>query len=102
MKTKLSITLDGWHAQVLEEVMAKLHKDEESSGRQRIWLVRWAIAAVCAAIVQNDKMPMPLGVELHGEDPRVTKLRTEYTDGPSGIADLDENDHGCRGRWFAE
>ena len=57
MKTKLSITLDGWHAQVLEEVMAKLHKDEESSGRQRNWLVRWAIAAVCAAIVQNGKIP---------------------------------------------
>ena len=102
MKTKLSITLDGWHAQVLKEVVAMLDKDGESSERQRNWLIRWAIAAVCAAIVQNGKMPTPLGVELHGEDPRVTKLRTEYTDGPSGIADLDENDHGCRGRWFAE
>ena len=101
MKTKFSITLDGWDAVVLAEALAIELKASGERGallhwpnlseaeifRRRNRLVRFAISAVCAAMVQRGETPTPFGVELTPEDDRITKMRLEYTDGPSGLSE---------------
>lgn len=107
MKTKFSITLEGWDAAVLQEAVAIelgehpcLGQCESDLIRQRNWLVRWAIRTVCAAIVQNRAMPVPFGVEVINEPEEIRKLRLEYPGaGPTGIGDVDEAGHS---RWLSE
>ena len=51
--------------------------------------MRWAIRSVCAALVQKGTIPTPMGVELTVEDEQVTRLRVNFTGGPTGLAEME-------------
>ena len=71
MKTKFSLTLDDYEAQLLDQairVACRLRGagDEPDSSHRR-YLMRWIIIAVCSAIIRAGKMPKQLAVELRHE-----------------------------------
>ena len=108
-KTKFSITLDGWDTAVLQEALDIelkrfsncIDATKSDLQRRRNWLVRWAIRSVCAALIQRGAIPTPMGVELTIEDDRVTRLRVNFTDGPTGLAEIDE-EGAPSPRWIVE
>ena len=96
MKTKISITLSGWDAQILEEACTKIEQ-MRTDERSRSWLIKWAIRAYAAAIIQQTPI-FPSGVELTHEDPEAQRLRLCYSgNGPTGLL---EGEDGFRdSRW---
>ncbi len=79
MKTKFSITLDGYDAQLLDNAVRIACRmrggGDEPDSSNRSFVLRWIIVAVCSAIIRRGEMPAQLAVELRHETKDETRQR---------------------------
>ena len=81
MKKKITLTLDAYDAQMLDQAiriacLLRGGGDEPRSSHQR-YLLRWIIGAVCSAILRNGGMPRQLAVDLRHETQEEMRQRLE-------------------------
>jgi len=81
MKTKITLTLDDYHAQIFDEavrIACRIRGDGDEPDRSnRRFVLRWIIGAVCSAIIRNKEMPQLLAVELREETREETRQRIQ-------------------------
>ncbi|MBI3415173.1 MAG: hypothetical protein HY043_07610 [Verrucomicrobia bacterium] len=83
MKTRVTITLDGHDAELLEHAVRLAGQKTDADASERRWVLRWFIRAASAAVIRDGEMPCPLAVELRHEtwDETETRIRASQADG---------------------